>query len=143
MQNIRLILSFFALAVVASLALSCGANSDPSSNRQLLSIALNPATADAQDYPGGQVQFMATGYYNTAPYTVAPLSAGWGTCYQEASTSAISVSRTGLAQCESGEVGTYTVWANDAPFPLGANCLAMTACGGGCFVAGTAQLTCP
>jgi len=143
MENIRLILSFFALAVVASLALSCGANSDPSSNRQLLSIALSPATADAQDYPDGQVQFMATGYYNTAPYTVAPLSAGWGTCYQEASTSAISVSRSGLAQCASGAVGTYTVWANDAPFPLGANCLAMTACGGGCFVAGTAQLTCP
>jgi hypothetical protein len=143
MENIRLIVSFFALAVVASLALSCGANSDPSSNRQLLSIALSPATADAQDYPDGQVQFMATGDYNTAPYTVAPLSAGWGTCYQEASTSAISVSRSGLAQCASGAVGTYTVWANDARLPLGANCLAMTACGGGCFVAGTAQLTCP
>jgi len=139
----RLTLSFFALAVLASLTLSCAANSDPSSGRQLLSITLSPATADAQDYPDGQVQFMATGYYNKAPYTVAPLSAGWGTCYQEAPTSAISVSKTGLAQCASGAVGTYTIWANDALFPLGANCLAMTACGGGCFVAGTARLTCP
>jgi hypothetical protein len=143
MEKRGLALSLIVLAVVASLALSCGANSDPSSNRQLLSIALSPATADAQDYPDGQVQFMASGYYNSAPYTVAPLSAGWGTCYQEASTSAISVSRTGLAQCAIGAVGTYTVWAHDAPFPLGANCLAITACGGGCFVAGTAQLTCP
>lgn len=143
MENVRLALSFFILAVVASLALSCGANSDPSSSRQLLSITLSPATADAKDYPDGQVQFTATGHYNSAPYTVAPLSAGWGTCYQEATTSDISVNRTGLAECASGAVGTYTVWANDVPYPLGANCLAMTACGGGCFVAGTAQLTCP
>jgi hypothetical protein len=143
MEKVQLPLSFFILAVVASLVLSCGANSDPSSTRQLLSITLSPATADAQDYPDGQVQFTATGYYNTAPYTVTTLSAGWGTCYQEVSTGAISVSRTGLAQCASGAVGTYTVWANDVRFPLAANCLAITACGGGCFVAGTAQLTCP
>ncbi len=143
MEKLRLSLSFFALAVAASLALSCGANSDPSSERQLLSVSLSPPTADAQDYPDGQVQFIATGNYNTAPYTVTPLPAGWGTCYQDASTNAISVTRTGLAQCASGAVGTYTVWANDPRFPLGANCLAMTVCGGGCFVAGTAQLTCP
>lgn len=143
MANARVTLCFFALAVVASLALSCGMNSDPSSGRQLLSITLSPATADAQDYPNGQVQFTATGYFNSAPYTVAPFSAGWGTCYQAAVTSAISVNSTGVAQCASGAVGTYTVWANGVPFPYGANCLAMTTCGGGCFVAGTAQLTCP
>jgi hypothetical protein len=142
MENVRLIPSFFTLAVVASLTLSCGANSDPGSERHLLSVTLSPTTADAQQSPDGKVQFIATGYYNTAPYTVTPLSAGWGTCYQDAPTSAISVTRTGLAQCASGAVGTYTVWANDPPVPLGANCLAMTACGGGCFVAGTAQLTC-
>jgi hypothetical protein len=147
MKNIRPFLSLLTLAVVSSLALSCGANSDPnsdpSSGRQLMSVTLNPATADAQDYPDGQVQFTATGYYNSAPYTVVPLSAGWGECYQEMSTSAITVSSTGLAQCVSGALGTYTVWANSARFPEGANCNAITACGGGCFVAGTAQLTCP
>ena len=145
MEKFRLALSFFALAVTTPLALSCGASSgsDPSSHRQLLSIALSPATVDAQDYSGGQVQFTATGYYSTAPYMVTPLSAGWGTCYQNASTNAISVTKAGVAQCASGAAGTYTVWANDPPFAAGANCNAITACGGGCFVAGTAQLTCP
>jgi hypothetical protein len=143
MKKSRVILSFFALALAASLTLSCGGSSDPSSEHQLLSITLSPATANVQDYPNGQVQFTATGYYKTAPYTVTPLSAGWGTCFQNAPTTAISVTGTGLARCAAGAAGTYTVWANDPPFSQGINCNAITACGGGCFVAGTAQLSCP
>jgi len=131
-----------ALAAAAWFALSCGLSSVPSSGRQLLSITLNPATADAQDYPNGQVQFIATGHYKNAPHTVTPLSAGWGTCYQDAPTSEVSVTTTGLAECASEATGTYTIWANDPPFP-GIACNAITACGGGCMVVGTAQLTCP
>ena len=128
-----------ALVGAAAFALSCGSGSDP--NHMLQSITLSPATADAQDYPGGLVQFTATGYYVVAPKTVTPLSAGWGSCYNNAPTNAISVSD-GVAQCASGAAGTFTVWANDPP-GLGGMCNAITACGGGCFVVGTAQLTCP
>jgi hypothetical protein len=143
MEKLGLILSLIALSVAASLTLSCGARSqgqDP-----LQSITLSPAAADAQDYPNGQVQFIATGYYINPSRTVTPLSAAWGTCYQFAPTSAITVTSTGLAQCASGAVGTYSVWAND-PMPLAPgvySCPASTACGGGCTIQATAQLTCP
>jgi hypothetical protein len=145
MKTLRCLLCFLALLLPASLVLSCGTKSpgqDP-----LQSITLSPAQADAKDYPNGQVQFIATGHYIDPARQVTPLSAGWGTCYQEsptneAPTNAISVTRTGVAQCSPGAVGTYTVWANDPP-NSNIECLAITACGGGCFVAGTAQLTCP
>jgi hypothetical protein len=151
MERLRFTLSFLALALAASLASSCGASSSnlsrgttpPSQGQgQLQSIALSPATADAQAYPNGQVQFVATGYYTDPTQTITPLSAMWGTCYQDAPTSEISVTALGVAQCAPGAVGTYTVWADDSPSP-NIECLAMTACGGGCFIAGTAQLTCP
>jgi hypothetical protein len=140
MARLRLTLFSLALVLAASFALSCGArsqNQDP-----LQSITLSPATADAQDYPNGQVQFVATGNYIDPSHTVTPLSATWGTCYQNASTSEVSVTAGGMAQCAPGAVGTYTIWADDPPLSNVA-CNAITACGGGCFVAGTAQLTCP
>ena len=46
------------LLLAAPFTLSCGAGQS-----QLKSITLSPATADAQAYPDGQVQFTATGYY--------------------------------------------------------------------------------
>ena len=141
MKRLRFPLFLFALVVAAALVLSCGASSE----HQLQSITLDPASADAQDYPRGQVQFVATGHYKIAPLTATPLSATWGTCYQFAPTSAISVTSTGLAQCASGAAGTYSVWAND-PMPLGPGayfCPASTPCGGGCTIQATAQLTCP
>ena len=140
MERVPLALFTLALVLAASLVLSCGSgsqNQDP-----LVSVALTPATADARDFPNGQVQFVATGYYINPSRTVSPLAAAWGTCYQEASTSEISVTAGGMAQCAPGAVGTYTVWADDPPLSNVA-CNAITACGGGCFVAGTAQLTCP
>jgi len=142
MRKLMVTLSALALGVAALLTLSCGssANSDP--NHVLQSITLNPATADAQDYPNGQVQFTATGYYNSAPNPVTPLTAAWGTCYQSAPTSEVTVSSAGVAQCASGAAGTYTVFADDVS-GSGANCTAITACGGGCQISGSAQLTCP
>ena len=141
MKRLRFTLFLLGLFLVSSIALSCGASpQDPPS--QLQSITLSPATADAQDYANGQVPFTATGIYINPIHTVTPLSANWGTCYQNASTSEVTVTKGGLAQCVSGAVGTYTIWADAPPNP-NVECLAMTACGGGCFVAGTAQLTCP
>jgi hypothetical protein len=143
MEKLGLVLSLIVLSVAASLTLSCGAMSQ--GQDLLQSITLSPAVADGQDYPNLQVQFIATGYYINPSRTVTPLSAAWGTCYQFAPTSAISVTSTGLAQCASGAVGTYSVWAND-PMPLASgvySCPASTACGGGCTIQATAQLTCP
>ncbi|MGA2235277.1 MAG: hypothetical protein ABSG23_07370 [Terriglobales bacterium] len=140
MEKLRFMLSFLALILAASFALSCGASSH--GQNPLQSITLSPATADAQNYPNGEVQFTATGHYINPSRSVTPLSAGWGTCYQDASTSEVSVTSGGVAKCATGAIGTYTVWANDPPFP-NVGCLAITACGGGCFIAGSAQLTCP
>ncbi len=141
MAKLRFTLFSLALVLAASLALSCGATSSQNQD-PLQSITLSPATADAQDYPNGQVHFIATGYYTDPSHTVTPLSAMWGSCYHDASTSEVSVTAGGVAQCAPGAVGTYTVWADDPPL-FNVACLAITACGGGCFIAGTAQLSCP
>ena len=142
MERHRLSLIFAAL-ILASFAASCGASASSTTDRQLLSITLSPATADAANFPDGQVAFTTTGIFNSAPYMVTPLPAGWGACSNNMPTTAVTVSGEGVAQCAPGAVGTFSVWANDPPYPEGANCLAITPCGGGCFVRGTAQLTCP
>lgn len=130
----------FLLVAAAMMCLACGSSAD----RMLQSVTLSPAAADAQNYPGGQVQFTATGYYSAAPSPVTPLSATWGACEQSGnSTQSVSISATGVAQCAAGAVGTYNVWAFDTN-PATATCNAINACGGGCGrVTGTAQLTCP
>jgi hypothetical protein len=145
MKNAIPISLMVALAIAASVAMSCGNAADPSHpGDPLESITVSPAVADAKDYPDGQVQFTAAGYYSTNPNQAVPLSKpGWGSCYENNSTSEVTVSSTGVAQCASGAVGTYTVWADAPPNVGGPNCLAVNACGGGCFVTGTAQLTCP
>jgi hypothetical protein len=139
MEKLRLTLFSLAMVLVASFALSCAATSSPLSGGanptgQLQSITLSPATADGE----GPVQLIATGHYNTPPYEVAPLSATWGACYQNAPTSEVSVTATGLARCAGGAAGTYSIFA----FRM-TNCNAVTSCGGGCTIVGTAQLICP
>jgi hypothetical protein len=135
MKRLRLSLISLALVLAASLALSCGANSTPG---KLQSITISPATASA-GLPGLTVQFTATGHYSAAPYAVTPQPASWGACYQNAPTTAVTVTSTGLAQCESagGPTVEYSIFAFDQT-----NCNLLTACGGGCTVVGTAQLSC-
>jgi hypothetical protein len=141
MAKLRTVLPVCFLAVAALLALSCGIHQP---GHPLESITLSPTTADAENYPNGQVQFTATGNYMTPPLTVTPLSATWGACYQFQPTTEVSVTSTGLAQCSSGASGTFFVWANA---PIDANgvydCPANTVCGGGCVVQANALLTCP
>jgi hypothetical protein len=135
MEKLRLTLLSLALVLTASLALSCGANSTPG---QLQSITISPATATA-GLPGQTVQFTATGHYSAAPYAVTPQPATWGACFQNAPTTAVSVTSAGVAQCESpgGPIVAYSIFAFDQT-----NCNLLTACGGGCTVVGTAQLSC-
>jgi hypothetical protein len=130
MEKLRVTLSFVALIVAASLALSCGATQNQG---QLQSITLNPATSSEPE-----VQFTATGYYIHPSYTVTPQPAAWGACYKSAPTTDVTVTTGGKAQCANGAAGTYTVFAFDST-----NCNLSTACGGGCTIVGTAQLTCP
>jgi hypothetical protein len=96
MEKVRLTLFFLGLVLAASITLSCGSGTN--SNRSLQSVTLSPATADAQDYDNGQVQFVATGHYSVSPRRATPLSAFWGTCYQNATTTAITVTSEGLGQ---------------------------------------------
>jgi hypothetical protein len=136
MKNYGLLL--LAILVFAILLLSCG-----TSSHKLQSVSINPANADALDYPNGQVPFIATGYYDSRPSPVTPLSATWGACYQDGSTTEVIVSAAGLAQCAPGATGVFTVWAFSSN-PENAVCGAINACGGGCGrITGTAQLTCP
>ncbi len=136
MRQLQFALFLLGLFLVSLLALSCGTT--PGGPGQLQSITLSPAMADAQDYPGGQVPFVATGVYISPAHKVTPLPAQWGACQQNASTSEVSVTNAGVAQCASGASGAYTVFAFEPT-----NCNVINACGGGCTVVGSAQLTCP
>jgi hypothetical protein len=141
MEKLRFALSFLTLLLAACLALSCGAGQ---SHSQLQSLAVNPPNADAQSHPYGDVPFIATGYYNNSNHTVTPLSANWVACQQNAPTNEVSVTTSGVAHCASGANGTYSINAWDVPTGSGVyNCSVITACGGGCTIEATAQLTCP
>jgi hypothetical protein len=135
MNDLRRSMRFLVLAA-SIFPIACGAPS----NRQLMSITVSPATVDAQ---GQQVQFTATGHWSASPLTTTPQSAGWGVCQNNAPSTAVTVSSSGLAQCANGAKGTYMVFAADPPLGAPANCNAITACGGGCQISGAAQLTCP
>ena len=140
MRNVALLYLLLLLILAAVLTVACGA---PSTTRTIEAVSIRPLQADAQSYPGGKVQFTATGYYNTMPSPVTPQQATWGACFQGSSTQAVSISARGVGQCEAGAVGAYTVWAF-ATNATGGTCNAETACGDGCGrVTGTAQLTCP
>jgi len=134
---------FFLLLALAVAVLACAAG--PSNTTGILkSVSISPASADAQNYPFGLVQFTATGYYTTPPLQVTPLKATWGACYQGNPTTGVSVSKNGLAQCAAGSAGTFTVWAFAPSGSTGPCPAIVSACGGGgCQVTGTAQLACP
>jgi hypothetical protein len=141
---------FFLVVLAIAITLACGSpashvtpncNSAPTGTNPSMpqSIALCPAVADAQDYPNGQVQFIAIGSFDTQPSPALPLSTFWGACYQNAPTSAVAVSSSGVARCASGASGTYTVWATGGP----ALCLLVEPCGTCGQPEGYAKLTCP
>lgn len=136
MRKLQFALSLPALFLVSALVLSCGTGLRGSG--QLQTITLSPATADAGSYAGGMVPFVATGVYVHPTHAVTPQPAMWGVCQQGAPTTDVSVTKAGVAQCVSGASGAYTVFAYQMT-----NCTALLACGGGCTVVGTAQLSCP
>jgi len=126
------------LAVFALATIGCGSmNSTP--NRVLESMTLSPASADAQNFPQGQVQFTPMGTFSKAPSPaavpvpfVAPYSGSWAS----SDPSIATINQSGVAQCVPGASGTVTIRAtassNSAMGP------AMST-----GVSGTAKLRCP
>ena len=132
-----------SLLVILAIVMISACGSSP---RVLQSVSLSPAMADAQ---GAPVQFTVTGYFNQQPSPATLSTTNWGACYQNQSTTDVSVSSDGMAQCANGAVGTYTVWtwAERSGGSCGSSTLPLPVnpCGGAgeCQVTGTAQLTCP
>lgn len=131
-----LLLIFFSLGLAG-----CG-GSTMSSSRQLQSLTVTPASADAQASPGGKVQFTAMGTFNTAPITMSPpvlWSIGSPFGPAPVNMPAASVDANGVAQCN-GFVGKVLVEAT-APTEPEIPLLQMTSMT--ITVSGTAQMTCP
>ncbi len=112
------------------------------SNRQLQSVALTPASADAKDFANGEVPFAAAGTFSQPP-SPSPLTSAdvlWcvggtnGACSPSAQPYP-SVDQNGVAQCGPTFAGTATVLAG-TPLPGAADNAVLK-------VFGSAQLTCP
>jgi len=130
-----LFLIFFSLGIAG-----CGGSM--SSSRQLQGLTVSPASADAQAFPGGKVQFTATGTFSMAPVTVTSPAVLWsiGSPFGSPPVNIpASVDATGLAQCN-GFVGKVIVEAT-APSEPEIPILQMTSMTS--TVSGMAQMTCP
>jgi hypothetical protein len=97
--------SLFLLAFLTLFGCSGNDGNMPDSQHQLLSITLSPMAAAAAA-SGGQVQFVATGHYGTAPLTVSPIQANWGTFSKHIGIT----NQNGLASCVASGATTIEVW---------------------------------
>jgi hypothetical protein len=115
------------------------------SGRQLQTVSIAPATADAQNSPSGQVPFVATGTFSDppSPVTLTSNDVLWcvgssdGSCVGNINPGA-TVDQTGLAQCNFGFVGTATILAG-TPSSVMMN----PDEGSQLKIFGSAKLTCP
>lgn len=90
--------SIFALS-------GCGS----STPRTLQSVSVMPSVADAQDFPNGQVQFVATGIFNKPPTRVTPFQVSAWMVNNPSTGSIATIDQTGLATCVPGQSGTVTI----------------------------------
>jgi hypothetical protein len=98
---------------LAMVAAGCG-NSSP---RTLQSVIASPASADAQGFPNGKVQFTPTGVFNKMPTHVTPLplcsatnsGATCITAWSTFPTMIATIDQSGVAQCVPGQSGTVTI----------------------------------
>ncbi|HEY6272816.1 MAG TPA: hypothetical protein VIX19_12610 [Terriglobales bacterium] len=131
-----LFLIFFVLGIA-------GCGSMMSGSRQMQSLTVTPASADAQSFPGGKVQFTAMGTFNMAPISVMSPPVLWtiGSPFGSPPVNmpAASVDANGLAQCN-GFVGNVIVEAT-APTEPEIPLLQMTSMT--ITVSGMAQMICP
>jgi hypothetical protein len=141
MKNPRIVpLAILPPLLLVFLPVACS-NPAMNTSRQLLSVTITPSSGTAPAAPNSQVQFVATGTYNTEPYTVTPLQATWGvTSYPQA---IASTAQNGLATCASGVSGTTTIeaWVQITPFVCNViDSAGRPGCGN---VSGSAKLVCP
>ena len=149
MSHYRSVLWIAFLGFVAYGVLACGGS------RKIQSITVNPASADAKDYPDGKVPFIATGKYNMSPPTVTPLRANWAVASLQTANSVptlgvgtdeVLIDANGVAQCAAGAAGTFSVAAwvalpySGPPTPCPLTLYGSMSCPN---VMGTTQLTCP
>jgi hypothetical protein len=141
MNRIDLLVSVVALCLIVLTSTDCG-----SAKRQLQSIAVTPITADAQAFSEGIVQFSAVGNYSGGSPAQGSISAiqwcaspGPGICVSQNVKPGVTISQTGLARCDAGSAGTWTINADSPPIQtsqpggeIGSN-----------IVVGSATLTCP
>lgn len=136
-----LICTSVALILVAACVAGCG-GSTMNSGRMLQSLTVTPASADAQNFPGGKVQFTATGTFNMAPTTASPAvmwSIGSPFATPSPTMPQATIDSTGLAQCNAF-VGTTLVAATaptEPEIPLQGMTPSTPA------VSGSATLICP
>jgi hypothetical protein len=134
----RRLSGLFSILLVSLGLFACGSGG----HQQLTSIAVSPATADAQTFPDGQVQFTATGTFSNSNMAAAPVNVLWsiGNPFsKQPIPGGVSLDSNGLAQC-TGFVGTVTIWATaPADTSMSLPQMNMTTKN----VSGTAQLTCP
>jgi hypothetical protein len=142
----------FALEACFLFALAgCGGSTVANSGRVMQSLMVTPSSADAQNSPGGKVQFTATATFTMPPTTVKSPQVLWsiGTSSAMAppmmgmSMSAMSPSPTidtnGVAQCN----GFTGIAAVQAAAPADPNVPISQMNGMMGTVIGMAQLTCP
>ena len=134
-------LLMFLLLVGVAAMLSCGGGM--SNTRLLQSIMVTPTAANAETFPGGMVQFTATGSFSMPPTPARLMNATW--CISDSSgcmaIAGAAVDANGMAQCNPGFMGMVMVKAmasNGAGSPP-----VMMMGPTGVMVSGTAQLTCP
>lgn len=109
-----------------------GGGCGSASPRLLQSISITPATADAQSFPNGQVQFAVMGTYSHPP-SPSPITASQ---WLSSEPNIATISQGGVAQCTPGASGVVTVKAV-VPAPCsGTGCTAVA-------LSGDAKLTCP
>jgi len=139
------------LLLIAAVTVSCGGGmTDPARQaaaqhadpaKQLVAITVTPASADAQNFSNGQVQFTATGTFSDG--SKAPIQPLWtlNSPFTETPIADISLSSSGVAHCVAGGfVGTSGVFAT-APANPALPLSQMTAFTKN--VSGMAQITCP
>lgn len=85
--------------------IGCGS----STPRKLLSVTVSPSAADAQNFPNGQVQFVATGMFNKPPTQVTPFQVNSWVIVNPPSSPIATIDQNGLAMCVPGQSGTVTV----------------------------------
>ncbi len=120
------------LGSVGAQILGCSSGMNTVASRRLQTITLTPATATGHDTSDGQVQFVATGSFTSAPTPVTPLQAS---SWLISDAGIATVNSTGLAQCLAGTMGRVTV---KAVASSGSDMVSTSTA-----VTGTAQFSCP